>query len=68
MKYSIEVLDETTKLVSIIEQQLDCSFDEAVKTTKIIFHKVKNKEIAVDNSLKSSLPNFLEQVRSNNFS
>ncbi|MEH2245298.1 hypothetical protein [Nostoc sp.] len=68
MKYSIELLDETTKLVSLIEQQLDCSFDEACATTQIILHKVKNKEIAVDHSLKSSLPNFLEQVISSNFS
>lgn len=29
MKYSMEVLDRTTQLVFIIQEQLDCSFDEA---------------------------------------
>jgi hypothetical protein len=66
--YSTELLDGATKLVFIVQEQLDCSFDEALETTKIIFHKVKNKEIAVDSSLKSLLPNFLEQVRSSSFS
>ncbi|MCC5609721.1 hypothetical protein LC612_23830 [Nostoc sp. CHAB 5834] len=66
--YSTELLDQVTKLVFMVKEQLDCSFDEAVETTEIVFHKVKNKEIAVNSSLKSLLPNFLEQVRSSNFS
>ncbi|MHC5778944.1 hypothetical protein [Nostoc sp.] len=66
--YSTEVLDEMTKLVFMVKDQLDCSFDEACATTRIILQKVKRKEIAVDSSLKSSLPNFLEQARSSNFS
>jgi hypothetical protein len=37
--YSDELLDEATKLVFIVQEQLDCSFDEAVETTKIIFRK-----------------------------
>lgn len=71
MKYSIELLDCMTELVFKIQTELiyeGCSFDEARATAKIILHKVKNKEIVVDSSLKSLLPNFLEQVRSSNFS
>lgn len=63
MKYSIELLDETTKLVSIIEQQLNCSFDEACEVMKIVFRKINNDEIEVDNSLKVLLPSFLQQIR-----
>jgi len=63
MKYSIELLDQTTKLVFIIQEQLNCSFDEACATAKIIFQKVNNNEIRVDKSLKSLLPQFLEQAR-----
>lgn len=63
MKYSIEVLDETTKLVSIIEQQLDCSFDEACEVMRTVFRKINNDEIQVDNSLKLLLPDFLQEVR-----
>ncbi|WDD36061.1 hypothetical protein PQG02_32185 (plasmid) [Nostoc sp. UHCC 0926] len=66
--YSTEVLDEMTKLVFMVKYELGCSFDEACATTRIILQKVKKKEIVVDSSLKSSLPNFLEQVRSSNFS
>lgn len=66
--YSTEVLDEMTKLVFMVKDRLDCSFDEACATTGIILQKVKRKEIVVDSSLKSSLPTFLEQVRSSNFS
>lgn len=64
--YSTEVLDEMTKLVFVVKDQLDCSFDEACATTRIILQKVKRKEIAVDSSLKSLLPNFLEQIKSSN--
>ncbi|WP_341531494.1 hypothetical protein WKK05_35965 (plasmid) [Nostoc sp. UHCC 0302] len=63
MKYSIELLNETTKLTLIIQDQLDCSFNEACEVTKIIFRQVRNKELVIDNSLKSLLPNFLQQVR-----
>ena len=66
--YSTEVLDEMTKLVFMVKYEIGCSFDEACETTGIILGKVKRKEIAVDSSLKSSLPTFLEQVRSSNFS
>ncbi len=34
--YSTEVLDEMTKLVFMVKDQLDCSFDEACATTRII--------------------------------
>jgi hypothetical protein len=45
MKYSMEVLDRTTQLVFIIQEQLNCSFDEACTTAKIILQKVNNNEI-----------------------
>ncbi|MHC5821224.1 MAG: hypothetical protein ACYT04_36480 [Nostoc sp.] len=51
--YSTEVLDEMTKLVFVVKDQLDCSFDEACATTRIILQKVKRNEIVVDSSLKS---------------
>ena len=63
MKYSIELLNETTKLTLMIQDQLDCSFEEACEVAKIIFRQVRNKELIIDNSLKSLLPGFLEQAR-----
>ncbi|MDZ8070421.1 MAG: hypothetical protein RMY64_33240 [Nostoc sp. DedQUE08] len=62
MKYSIELLNQTTKLILMIQDQLDCSFDEACEVAKIIFRQVRNKEQIIDNSLKSLLPGFLEEV------
>jgi hypothetical protein len=41
----MEVLDEMTKLVFVVKEQLNCSFDEACTTAKIILQKVNNNEI-----------------------
>ncbi len=61
-KYSIELLDLTTRLVCIIQEQLDCSFNEACEIAKILFHQVRNKKIVVDASLKNLLPELLKEV------
>ncbi|MFN6495809.1 MAG: hypothetical protein RMX65_002025 [Nostoc sp. DedQUE01] len=64
--YSIEELDLMTELVTKIRVNLideGCSFDEACGIVRVIFHKVNNDEIKINNSLKLLLPDFLEQVR-----
>ncbi|NEU77619.1 hypothetical protein [Nostoc sp. UIC 10630] len=66
MNYSIEELDTMTELVTKIRVNLideGCSFTEACEVGKVIFHKINNDEIKVDDSLKLLLPDFLEQVR-----
>jgi hypothetical protein len=61
--YPIEFLDLVTNLVLNIQEQLDCSFDEACEVSKILYHQVRNQEIVVDTSLKYKLPSLLEQVK-----
>ncbi|MBH8565909.1 hypothetical protein I8748_27710 [Nostoc sp. CENA67] len=63
MEYSQNLLSSTAHLISTIENHLNCSFDEACEIVKIIFYKANHDEIQIDNSLYLLLPDFLEQVR-----
>lgn len=60
--YNTEFLDLATHLVLMIQEQLDCSFDEACEVSKILYHQVRNQEIVVDASLKPEVLNVRKRL------